>query len=167
MRQSFADRAEHLFHNVGPKPSQPHLPKDDAKAVDVVALIAAGVALLFRGRISLCASGLLEDGEAVGVGVAEVDDFHLTAVAGEHDIGRFQVAVDDLKRMDIHHGVDYLPCHHAAVAQVSLPWKVLNVLSLQPILQRDAVDPFHDDTLAVGRDIAVAAGLHDIWAVEH
>ena len=80
---------------------QPHSLHDDPKGVDVVAHVGHGVLQLFRCHILHGACRLLQDGMTIGVGEAEVDDFHIVAIMGNHDIRGLQVAVHHLLRMDI------------------------------------------------------------------
>ena len=82
----------------------------------------------------------LEDSPGVRVGQAEIDQLHMPAVAGDHDIGRLQIAVRDLVAMQIFYGVQQLFGYGLGHfrAELTAIKQICQILSLH-ILHFDAI----------------------------
>ena len=74
---------------------------------------------------------------AIGVGEAEVDDFHIVAIMGNHDIRGLQVAVHHLLRMDVGDAL-------CKFVQDALPLLLRGVF-VEVGCQSASVDPLGDD----------------------
>ena len=78
------------------------LPQQQPKGELVSTTVGFRIVLeLFWCHITHGASGLFQNSIIVSIGKAEVDDLHVIAVAGDEDVTRLEVAMNDLLAVDV------------------------------------------------------------------
>ena len=146
------------------RPSREHLVEHHAQGVDIRAAIHVfRIVDLFRGDIGRRAQHHPLPGEAVlgvlqGSGDAEVHQLHL-ALAGEQDVARLDVAVDDLLVMGVFQGLAHLVHDEGG--------RVVGEVALPPDqgIQRDAVNVLFHDVIGMAF-LEVIVHLHDAVVLE-
>ena len=129
---------------VAPETFKGQLAHDDAQRIDVVAHVGHTAGSLLGRHILTGAGGLLQVGMTVGIGQGEVDELDMLTIAGEHDIGRLQVAMGDGRGM--HVGKRLEEFVNDVLARVGISHSAL----LNGLTQRLAFNIFKHNALAHG-----------------
>ena len=138
---SLLQRTEATLQSQAIREIQPHLIQDNAHAVDIIAHIGRSALLLFGRNISICSRRFLQYGIAIGISQSEIYQLQHTPIAGNHHVGRFQVAMHHL------HVVYKLKYHEQLVGDMH-PFR-LGMMLQEPLFQSHSIYPFHHKTFAI------------------
>ena len=138
---SLLQRTEATLQSQAIREIQLHLIQDNAHAVDIIAHIGRSALLLFGRNISICSRRFLQYGIAVSISQSEIYQLQHTSIAGNHDVGRFQVAMHHLH-------IVYKLKHHEQLVGNMHPFH-LGMRLLEPLFQSYSIYPFHHEAFAV------------------
>ena len=95
----------------------------------------------------------------VGIGQTEVDQIHVVAVVGQHDVGRLEIPVDNLLGVHVRKCVtslvDYLDCQRLAYSAAR-----------KETAQRTPVYPLHLNAVAQRRKVDEGVVLADVRMIQ-
>ena len=138
---SLLQRTEATLQSQAIREIQLHLIQNNTHAVDIIAHIGRSALLLFGRNISICSRRFLQYGIAVSISQSEIYQLQHASIAGNHDVGRFQVAMHHLH-------IVYKLKHHEQLVGDMHPFH-LGMMLQEPLLQSHSIYPFHHEAFAI------------------
>lgn len=142
----------------GPISMREDLAQDEPKRVDIRPAIKGCTGNLFRRHIVWRAGRLLQNGIIIRIGQAEINDFHIIAIACDQDVSGFEITVKDLLAMDIIQRIDKLVHHFGTHFRRGIAG--------QERIESDAINVFHHDARSNGLIDLFGVGFDDVRVVE-